>query len=65
MLLLTVVCSTRRCLVVFLSVAATLRLKFAQYITFGNALGSYMNKTANYFFYDFLVAMVDDEYDKW
>ena len=50
---------------VFLSVAATLRLEFAQYITFGNALGNYMNKTANYCFYDLLVAAVDDEYDKW
>ena len=50
---------------VFLSIAATLRLQFAQYITFGNALGAYLNKTANYLFYDLLVSSVAAEYDKW
>ena len=50
---------------VFLSVAATLRLQFAQYITFGNALGAYLNKTATYLLYDLLVSSVAAEYDKW
>ena len=50
---------------VWLSVIATLKLKFACVITFGNALGNFFNKTATYLLSDMLFEHIPDEYDKW